>query len=194
MKGGRTIKVFLNFLVICVLFFIFVLDGDFSKISEVSNNVIDSSNYKSNSEKGVVETVIDGDTLVVKINNHSEKVRMLLIDTPESVKRGVKPQKFSKEASNYLKERLTKGKKVYVEKGKKDRDKYNRLLAYIWLDGENINKTMVQKGYARIAYVSQPNTKYLNSFKNAEETAKKEKRKIWSIDGYVTNHGFISSN
>ncbi|MGG0656467.1 thermonuclease family protein [Rummeliibacillus pycnus] len=143
----------------------------------------------TNSEVKVL-SVVDGDTLYVMENKKKVKIRMLLIDTPESVKQGVKPQPYSIAASKYLKQRLKKGDTVAIEKGKNATDKYGRTLAYVFVGDENINLTMVKKGYARVAYVSKPNTKYLEEFKKEQTMAKKRELKIWSIKGYVTNKGF----
>ncbi len=156
------------------------------KAQDLSGNSLSSL---TNSEVKIL-SVVDGDTIYVQENNRKVKIRMLLIDTPESVKKGVKPQPYSKAASNYLKKRLKKGTTVEIEKGENAIDKYGRTLAYVFIGDENINLTMVEKGYARIAYVSKPNIKYLGEFKNAENLAKKKEIKIWSIDGYVTKKGF----
>lgn len=169
-----------------------------------NGNGIKHDENKSHLETAIVNRIVDGDTLQVEMHDETKKgngfkgntkvetIRLLLIDTPESVKQGVDPQPYSIEASNYMKERLTKGAIVKIEKGNPERDKYGRLLAYVWIDGENINKTLLQEGYARVAYVDEPNTKYLDEFRAAEQTAKDLKLKVWSINGYVSNKGFIN--
>ncbi|MGE7924699.1 thermonuclease family protein [Viridibacillus arvi] len=162
------------------------LPGLFKRTSEIFKFTVSTPN-----KDAVVVKVVDGDTVKVKMNNKTTTIRMLLIDTPESVKVGVKPQKFSKEASKYLKKRLKKGTTVEIELGENATDKYGRTLAYVWLGDENMNLTMVKKGYARVAYVSKPNTKYLSEFKQSQKKAKSKKLKIWSIDGYATSNGFV---
>lgn len=138
--------------------------------------------------------VVDGDTVVVKTNEGvEERVRLLLIDTPESVHPNKEKELFGEEASDYAKEILQKGDVVTLEVGNPDRDRYGRLLAYIWVDDMNFNQHMIEKGYARVGYVYKPNTKYLDEFEHTEREAQKKKENIWSIDGYVTDDGFDMS-
>lgn len=138
--------------------------------------------------------VIDGDTVVVKTDKgEEERIRLLLIDTPESVHPTEPEQLFGKESSDYAKEVLREGDIVKLELGNPERDHYERLLAYIWIDDINFNQLMIEKGYARVGYVYEPNTKYLKEFEEAEIKAKNKKENIWSIDGYVKDDGFDMS-
>lgn len=138
-----------------------------------------------------MKAVIDGDTFKAEFSNGEvETIRLLLIDTPETVSPNVPEQPYGKEASDFLKRHLIRHSVVEIEKGIEERDKYNRLLAYVWRDGKNINKALLEEGLARVAYIYEPNTKYLNEFKRAERKAKEERKGIWSIDGYVTEKGF----
>lgn len=145
----------------------------------------------------LVERIVDGDTLIVKYFENSikkeERIRLLLIDTPESVHPSNKVEKFGPESSEFAKEILKEGRRVTLEIGSPERDHYNRMLGYIWVDGKNFNEIMIEKGYARVAYVYPPNTKYLEEFREAEKVAKKNKLGIWSIPGYVTDKGFDMS-
>ena len=142
----------------------------------------------------IITRVIDGDTVYV-LNNKGkeEKVRLLLIDTPETSHPDKPAQLFGEEAKEYAKRYLRPGTKAVLEKGVQDTDKYGRTLGYLFVDGVNFNKHMVEKGYARVAYVYEPNTKYLDEFLEAEKRAKEKKLNIWSIDGYVTERGFDMS-
>lgn len=134
----------------------------------------------------IINRVVDGDTINVKFaNGETESVRLLLIDTPESVHPNKPVQPFGEEASEFAKEVLQEGDVVTLEKGNPERDKYDRLLGYIWIDDVNFNQLMLEEGYARIAYVYEPNTKYLDEFEKAEKKAKSEGKNIWSIPGYV---------
>lgn len=149
------------------------------------------------SEPVTVTRVVDGDTVVVTgADGKEEKVRLLLIDTPESVHPEKEPQFFGKDASEYTKSRL-EGASALLEKGKPEKDKYGRTLGYIWLkNGANrvsFNEMIVRDGYARVAYVFEPNTKYLDELRKAESEAKEKKLNIWRIDGYVTDDGFDQS-
>ena len=134
---------------------------------------------------------VDGDTTVLRIDGKERKVRFLLIDTPETVKPNTKVQPFGLAASNRTKELLSTTSEItfeYDQGNKKDR--YGRALGYIFVDGTLLQKTLVREGLARVAYVKEPNTKYLSELEQAQEQAKSESLRIWSIPGYVTDKGF----
>ncbi|WP_052401110.1 thermonuclease family protein [Oceanobacillus jeddahense] len=133
-----------------------------------------------------VERVVDGDTVIVHLEDGSrERVRLLLIDTPESVKPDSEVQPFGEEASDFAKELMPEGETVELERGSPERDDYDRMLAYIWVDDENVNQLLVEEGYARVAFVYEPNTKYLEELEEAQEEAREKEDNIWSIPGYV---------
>ena len=138
-------------------------------------------------ETVTIDRVIDGDTVkVILETEESERIRLLLIDTPESVHSEIEPQPYGEEASEFAKSVLKKGQTVELERGNPERDTYDRLLAYIWIDDDvNFNQLMIEEGFARVAYVYEPNTMYLDEFEKAEMKAKEDGKNIWSIDGYV---------
>lgn len=145
-------------------------------------------------DEATISRVVDGDTVIVTLpDGTEERIRLLLIDTPESVHPNGEIDKFGPEASDYAKKYLTKGMKVTLERGNPERDNYDRMLGYIWVDGVNFNQHMIEEGYARVAYVFEPNTKYIDEFLEAEKRAKKKKLNIWSIPDYVTDRGFDMS-
>ena len=134
---------------------------------------------------------VDGDTTVLKIEGKEQKVRFLLIDTPETVKPNTKVQPFGLEASKRTKELLSTAAEITFEYDQGDKkDRYGRALGYIFVDGTLLQKTLVREGLARVAYVKEPNTKYLLELEEAQEKAKNESLRIWSIPGYVTERGF----
>lgn len=120
--------------------------------------------------------VVDGDTVIVETKEGiEERIRLLLIDTPESVHPQKEKELFGEESSDYAKEMLQEGDVVTLEIGNPERDRYDRLLAYIWVDDVNFNQHMIEKGYARVGYVYEPNTKHLEEFHEAEQKAKEKK-------------------
>lgn len=162
--------------------------GFINDVTSIASSLFeqDTTNKELEKNEVTVAHVVDGDTIsVILSNGEKESVRLLLIDTPESVHPNKPVQPFGKEASNFAKETLQEGQTVTLEKGNPERDKYGRLLGYIWIDDTNFNQLMIEKGYARVAYVYEPNTKYLDEFKKAEHKAKERKLNIWSIPGYV---------
>jgi micrococcal nuclease len=70
------------------------------------------------------------------------------------------------------------------------RDTYGRMLAYVYVDGESIQGTLLKEGYARVAYIMNPPYKYLETFREDESLAKRGKINIWSRWDFVANWGF----
>lgn len=173
-----------------------------SQVSVESNSSYqDSSSSKEvpkGSVKATVERVVDGDTMKLKLDKTKEVVtlRLLLVDTPESVKKGVDPQPYSIEASNFAKNTLKAGDTVYIEYDEGDKtDKYDRHLGYLWYysnDNSNwqmFNETLISQGYARVGYIYSQK-RHLDEFYKAQDYAKSNKLNIWSVDGYVTDKGY----
>lgn len=134
---------------------------------------------------------VDGDTTVLRIDGKEKKVRFLLVDTPETVNPKTKVQTFGLEASKRTKELLSTASEITFEYDSGDKtDRYGRVLGYIFVDGTLLQKTLVSEGLARVAYVKEPNTKYLLELEEAQEKAKNESLGIWSIPGYVTERGY----
>lgn len=155
---------------------------------------LDALTSNSASAKSEVTFVkhVDGDTSKFKINGQVKTVRYLLVDTPETVKPNTPVQPFGKAASNYTKKALTNAHKIkldYDKTGNKG-DKYNRTLAYVYVDGKDLNEQLVKKGLARVAYVYKPNTKNEAKYLKAQNYAKSHRLGIWSKKGYVTDRGY----
>jgi micrococcal nuclease len=128
-----------------------------------------------------VERVIDGDTFEIQLNGKKEHVRLIGVDTPETKKPDTPVMFYGPEASSYTKKRLEK-KTVQLEWDVEKRDKYDRLLAYVWIGDELYNRTLVQEGYARIATVP-PNVKYADVLKKDQEAARKQQKGLWKDYG-----------
>ena len=166
--------------------------------SQQPEAVLDSAEANLNSEQVTVDSVVDGDTVRI-INQLGEKetVRMLLIDTPESVHPTEPEPPYGKAASDYLASIISQGDTITLERGEVPTDKYDRTLGYLFIESENgpvnINQLMIEQGYARVAYVYEPNTKYLDDFETAEMKAGDAGLNIWQHRGYVSNQGFDPS-
>ncbi|WP_412059303.1 thermonuclease family protein [Bacillus velezensis] len=154
------------------------------------SNSTKSTENKKNLVDVTLEKSVDGDTIKVKYNGKSETVRYLLIDTPETKKPNSCVQPYGEDASKRNKELVSYGKlQLEFDKGDQ-RDKYGRMLAYVYVDGKSVQETLLKEGLARVAYVYEPNTKYIDQFEKDEQQAKTEKLSIWSKSGYVTDKGF----
>ncbi len=149
---------------------------------------------KENTIPATVDRVVDGDTLKVTLEDRYrvETIRLLLVDTPET-KHPSKPiQPYGPEASQFAKEKL-EGKEIGVEIDVSERDKYGRLLAYVWLGDQMFNEMLLEEGLARVAYIYQPNVKYVDTFQEIQRKAQEEGKGIWSIEDYVREEGFNES-
>ncbi|MHB9293354.1 putative micrococcal nuclease [Hollandina sp. SP2] len=127
---------------------------------------------------------IDGDTIKVRISNPpagletGETIRMIGVDTPETVHPDTPVQDFGPEASAFTKEQL-QGKQVYLAFDWDLRDRYGRLLAYVYTgDGTCFNARLIQEGYA-YAYLYFP-FQFMEEFASLEQAAKEQHRGLWS--------------
>lgn len=137
-----------------------------------------SYNENGNNELYTVVRVVDGDTIIIKYNGKDTRVRLIGINTPESVHPDEsKNTENGHIASDFLKELLT-GKQISIEFGAEQYDKYGRMLAYVYLDDVMVNMLLVQAGYAETMSI-EPNTKYANEFKSAEKQAKENQEGFW---------------
>ena len=121
-----------------------------------------------------VISVVDGDTIKIE---SGETVRYIGIDTPESVDPRKPVQCFAKEASK-KNEELVMGKTIELENDISDRDRYGRLLRYVWIGDEMVNEKLVREGFAR-SYSYPPDIKYQENLIEAERQAKEENRGLW---------------
>lgn len=134
--------------------------------------------------------VIDGDTVSVQMNGAPVTVRFLLIDTPEThhPKLGIQP--YGPEASQET-HRLLNHQDVILELAKGQRkDRYGRLLGYIFTLNQSVEVDLLEKGLARVAYISPPNTNHLDVYQKAEDYAKRRHLGVWKIKGYAREDGF----
>lgn len=142
-------------------------------------------------EEATFIRVVDGDTLIAEIDGKEEYIRLLLVDTPETKHPTKDVQPFGEEASQLMKDTFNKNETIGLEFGTEKRDKYDRILAYLYnADGVMFNELLLEEGLARVAFVYPPNDKYVDDFYEIEEKAKNEKKGIWSIPKYVTERGF----
>jgi len=139
-----------------------------------------------------VTRIVDGDTLKISYNGQEESIRLIGIDTPESrinkktkkdAKRGGKDIKtiiaMGKRAAEYVKSLVKQGDLITIELDVQERDRYGRLLGYVYLsNGKMLNEEIVKAGYAVIMTIP-PDVKYKDRFLTAYQDAKDGKRGLW---------------
>lgn len=149
------------------------------------NNLEHFNEYQDvESELYQVLKVVDGDTIQVDIDGQKKTVRLIGMDTPESVHPKKTVQCFGVEASNKAKELLNNKKVILeVDPTQADSDIYGRLLRYVFLEnGENFNLMMIREGYAYEYTYKNSKYKYQDDFRNAEKEAKENDNGLWSED------------
>ena len=130
----------------------------------------------------LVTSVTDGDTFKINYNGEEKKVRLIGIDTPESVHPdSSKNSDYGKQASAYTKS-LIENKVIKIEFDVSQTDKYGRLLVYAYLEnGEMLNEKLVKEGYAQVATYA-PNVKYAEKFEQLQKQARENKVGFWKND------------
>lgn len=122
-----------------------------------------------------VKRVIDGDTIELA---SGEKVRYIGIDTPEKVSPSVSTQCYAEEASTYMRS-LVEGKNIKLTQDTSARDRYGRLLAYVYLEnGTLLNEDLVRKGYA-FSSAYPPDTAQQRLLDQAQESARSQNLGLW---------------
>jgi len=138
-----------------------------------------------NLQQAHVSRAIDGDTIVVNLSGKEEKIRLIGVNTPEST---IRHEPYGEKASAFTKKKLT-GRVIYLEKDISERDKYGRLLRYVWLEPpvnlseEEIrrklfNAVLVLEGHAQVATYP-PDVKYADHFIDFENEARKAEKGLW---------------
>jgi micrococcal nuclease len=131
--------------------------------------------------EAVVERVVDGDTIVVHIAGRDERVRLIGVDTPESVDPRKPVQCYGKEASAFTTQLLPEGTVVRLERDVEARDRFDRLLAYVYRvsDGLFVNFELARAGYAQVLTIP-PNVAYAEEFRVAAAAARQAGTGLWS--------------
>jgi len=151
-----------------------------------AEQIVPAAAIPAGTQPGVVEKVVDGDTIWVRIDEPggplvagaTHKVRLLEIDTPEgSGPGGV--QCGAREATAFAERHLLVGSTVHLLADREDTDRYDRFLRYLWTaDGMFFNAEAVRTGHAR-AVLYEPNDAYIELLRAAETEARKARRGIW---------------
>jgi micrococcal nuclease len=132
-----------------------------------------------------VVRVVDGDTIKVSLaGGRTERVRYIGVDTPESVKPGTPVQCFAKRASHFNAS-LVDGRAVTLRMDAEERDRYGRLLAYVYTSRPPhifVNRELVAKGYARTMTIP-PNVAHADEFGRLAQRAREAGRGLWRACG-----------
>jgi micrococcal nuclease len=127
--------------------------------------------------EATVTRVVDGDTIHVSLGGQDVTIRLIGIDTPETVAPGQPIECFGPESSRFTTRRLT-GERIELEYDRDLIDPFDRTLAYVWLDGRLFNETLVERGYAE-ATSYPPDTSHQDVLDAAEVDARRADRGLW---------------
>ncbi len=130
-----------------------------------------------------VVRVVDGDTVAVQVGGREETVRLIGVDTPETVDPRSPVECFGEEASDRTKALLPEGTAVRLVADAEPRDRYDRLLAYVYRDdGTFVNLALVEEGFASVLTYP-PNVAHEADFTAAAARARDEGRGLWGACG-----------
>jgi len=134
--------------------------------------------------EGTVVRVVDGDTIHVRLGERLEKVRYIGVNTPEvhHPTRGEEPGGRTAAALNG---QLVSGRRVRLELDAQSRDRFGRLLAYVWVDATMVNAELVRRGVAQVMTVP-PNVRYQALFVRLQREAREAGRGLWRDPAPVT--------
>lgn len=183
-------------LVITLLVGLLVRYGPFNSASNIANNATGHVNKQVPPGYYKVSQFVDGDTLAVNMNGINEKIRFIGVDTPETHDPRKAVQCFGQAASDFTKHMIgDQAIRLEADPLNTNRDRYNRLLRYIYLpNGTLVNAELIKQGYG-FAYTSFPFSK-LNEFRQYQRDAQQAKRGLWSgcqptknkYGGYTSNN------
>jgi micrococcal nuclease len=137
--------------------------------------------HASSLADGLVVRVVDGDTIHVRVDGHLEKVRYIGVNTPE-VHHPSKGEEPGGREAHAVNRRLVEGKRVRLELDVQSRDRYGRLLAYVWIGDTMINAELVRLGYAQVMTVP-PNVRHQALFLKLQRDARQSNRGLWTRVG-----------
>jgi micrococcal nuclease len=133
-----------------------------------------------------VQRVVDGDTFIATVRSQRERVRVIGVDTPESVDPNRPDEPFGEEASTFAKHYLD-GETVQLAGDAEPRDRYGRMLAYVWLrDGTFWNALLAAEGYAQQLTIP-PNVTYASLFRRLVGEARRNDRGLWAGEDHHTS-------
>lgn len=189
------------------LYLVFAPDEDTSTTtdtptSEVNVAVDETKDYVITPELAIEKTgkqlvdvtyisANDGDTFKVEMDGKNERIRLLMIDTPEMNYDKGDPMPYAEEAKERTMKLLKEANSVQLlfDKGP-ETDNYDRYLAYVFVDGVSLHEILLSEGLAAVRYVNKPNDTFEDELREIQATAEAEKLNIWSHDNYLQRDGF----
>ncbi|MFB7156196.1 MULTISPECIES: thermonuclease family protein [unclassified Lysinibacillus] len=168
-------------------------EKDTTSTNQDSTISIEQVEEKTGNKRFDVEYIkaYDGDTIQATINGKKQKIRLLMVDTPEMNYNKGEAQPYAEEAKDYTIKLLEHAKKVEaVYDVGPETDNYDRLLAYVFIDDVMLQESLLKEGLAAVRFIHKPNNTFEDEFREIQQDAEKEKLNIWSHQNYFQKDGF----
>nr|WP_106783876.1 thermonuclease family protein [Lysinibacillus timonensis] len=194
----RTILTSGIIIVAVVLYLVFnnMMNKESADTTTYSNQTIITTDYAENvTGNQLIEaeyvSTNDGDTFRIKVEGKEERVRLLMIDTPEMNYEENNPMPFAEDAKEYTMNMLENASKIEIlfDKGR-ETDHYGRLLVYVFVDGYLLQEALLKEGYAAVRYINEPNNSLEEQFREIESSARLNQLNIWHHENYLQKDGF----
>lgn len=148
---------------------------------------------KTGNERFTVDYIkaYDGDTIQATVDGQKQKIRLLMVDTPEMHHKEDGKQPYAQDAMDYTVKLMENAKKIEaVYDVGPETDKYDRLLAYVFVDDVLLQESLLNEGLAAVRFIHKPNNTFEDEFREIQQKAQDEKLNIWSNDKYFQKDGF----
>jgi endonuclease YncB( thermonuclease family) len=181
-KRAKRFSVFALLVLVGIFVYVLYLGSRANLKNKVVSAVKDATTTVQTSQPGLypVSRFIDGDTIVVSMDGHDETLRLIGVDTPETHKPKTPVQCYGPQAAAFTKSFIgTSSVRLEADAMDSNRDKYGRLLRYVYLpDGRSVDAELIKQGYG-FAYILFPFEKKAE-FQQLEQQAKAAKAGLWS--------------
>ncbi|WP_042471285.1 thermonuclease family protein [Bacillus ndiopicus] len=136
-------------------------------------------------------SINDGDTFSIEMNGEKHKVRLLMVDTPEMNYDKGKPMPYAEDAKAFTENLLKNASKIELlfDVGP-ETDKYDRILAYIYVDDVLLQESLLKEGLAVMRYINKPNNTLEAELKEVQAEAQAQKLNVWAHEGYFDGKQF----
>jgi micrococcal nuclease len=128
--------------------------------------------------EATVRHAVDGDTVDAEVGGQRERIRLIGVDTPEMRDPRPSIREMAQRAAHFTRDRLV-GRRVGLELDVERRDRYGRLLSYVWLQDRLFNLELLEFGYAHL-YTVPPNVRYVEWFRACQRLAREARRGLWA--------------
>ncbi|MFJ7735893.1 thermonuclease family protein [Lysinibacillus sp. NPDC097287] len=148
---------------------------------------------KTGNERFTVDYIkaYDGDTIQATVDGEKQKIRLLMVDTPEMHHKKDGKQPYAQDAMDYTVKLMENAKKIEaVYDVGPETDKYDRLLAYVFVDDVLLQESLLNEGLAAVRFIHKPNNTFEDEFREIQQKAQDIKLNIWSNDKYFQKDGF----